>query len=77
MYMKDLLKGHHSLALYSIVQAYSGVHVDASSLPTNGGPGEEVLSFFWLDAYEDIYRQPGTVFLVGKIWVPSANTHVR
>ena len=30
-----------------------------------------------LDAYEDSYRQPGTVFLVGKVWVPSANAHVR
>jgi DNA polymerase alpha subunit A len=59
------------------MQAYSGVHVDSSSLPTSGEAGEEVLSFFWLDAHEDSYRQPGTVFLIGKIWVPSASTHVR
>ncbi len=51
--------------------------MDASSLPTVGDQGEEVLPFYWLDAYEDMYRQPGTVFLFGKVWVPQANTHVR
>ena len=51
--------------------------MDTSSLPTLGEKGSEVLPFFWLDAYEDHYHQPGTVFLFGKVWVPQANTHVR
>ena len=59
------------------LQAFTSVHVDSSSLPTCGEAGSEVLAFFWLDAYEDYYRQPGTVYLFGKVWVPKANTHVR
>ena len=40
--------------------------------------GEEVLPFFWLDAYEDpSFHQHGTVYLFGKVWVPAVNTHVR
>ena len=38
--------------------------------------GEDVLRMFWLDAYEDKYNQPGTVYLFGKIWVESSKTHV-
>ena len=41
------------------------------------GEGEEVLPFFWLDAYEDSFHQPGTVYLIGKVWVEQANTYVR
>ncbi len=39
--------------------------------------GEEVLPFYWLDAYEDPYHQPGTVYLFGKVWVPEVDTYVR
>ena len=36
------------------------IHVDNSSLPlTTNESGEQVLRFFWLDAYEDPYKQPG------------------
>ena len=50
------------------------------SLPTRqleGGEREEVLPFFWLDAYEDSFHQPGTVYLIGKVWVEQANAYVR
>ena len=48
------------------------------SLPvTEGGDGESVLQFYWLDAYEDLYNQPGTVFLFGKVWLSERDTHVR
>lgn len=32
-----------------------------------GGSDHDRLQFFWLDAYEDIKSQPGTVFLFGKV----------
>lgn len=47
------------------------------SLPVVEKDGEYMLQFYWLDAYEDAYSQPGTVFLFGKVWVPEQNTHVR
>ncbi|ROT82337.1 putative DNA polymerase alpha catalytic subunit-like [Penaeus vannamei] len=57
----------------SIVQ---DVQIDASKLPlTTNSEGEQVLRFYWLDAYEDIYKQPGTVYLFGKVWIESAQTH--
>ena len=34
--------------------------VDASRLPLTDVDGEQVLRMFWLDAYEDSYKQPGT-----------------
>lgn len=32
---------------------------------------EEVFRFYWWDAYEDPYKQPGVVYLFGKVFVPS------
>lgn len=51
--------------------------MDSSSLPTRQLDGEEVLHFFWLDAYEDSFHQPGTVYLIGKVWVEQAKAYVR
>ena len=36
------------------------VHVDSSQLPlVSKEDGEQVLRFYWLDAYEDQYKNPG------------------
>ncbi len=41
-------------------EAASSVQVDSSSLPlTTNDDGDQVLRFFWLDAYEDAYKHPG------------------
>ncbi|KAB0345233.1 hypothetical protein FD754_022159 [Muntiacus muntjak] len=53
------------------------VQVDSSHLPlVKGADEEQVFQFYWLDAYEDPYSQPGVVFLFGKVWIESADTHV-
>ncbi|KAL2085873.1 hypothetical protein ACEWY4_019193 [Coilia grayii] len=53
------------------------VQVDSSQLPMVEGPdGEKVFRFYWLDAFEDQYSQPGVVFLFGKVWIESAKAHV-
>ncbi|XP_058515173.1 DNA polymerase alpha catalytic subunit isoform X2 [Ochotona princeps] len=53
------------------------VHVDSNHLPlVKGADEEQVFQFYWLDAYEDPYNQPGVVFLFGKVWIESAKTHV-
>lgn len=50
------------------------IKVDSSTLPTTTNEkGETVLRMYWLDAYEDAYKQPGTVYLFGKVWVESAS----
>uniref|UniRef100_A0A8C3RYD7 DNA polymerase n=1 Tax=Chelydra serpentina TaxID=8475 RepID=A0A8C3RYD7_CHESE len=55
----------------------SEVHVDPSCLPlVNGEDDDQVFRFYWLDAYEDQYSQPGVVFLFGKVWIESAETYV-
>ena len=36
------------------------IHVDSSQLPLVAREdGEQVLRFYWLDAYEDQYKNPG------------------
>lgn len=35
-----------------------------------------MLRIFWWDAYEDWIKQPGVVYLFGKVWIESAKTHV-
>uniref|UniRef100_G1P2P0 DNA polymerase n=1 Tax=Myotis lucifugus TaxID=59463 RepID=G1P2P0_MYOLU len=53
------------------------VQVDSSHLPlVKGADEEQVFQFYWLDAYEDQYNQPGVVFLFGKVWIKSAETYV-
>ena len=50
------------------------IHVDIGTLPTTKNEkGENVLRMYWLDAYEDPFKQPGTVYLFGKVWVESAS----
>ncbi|EPY73367.1 DNA polymerase alpha catalytic subunit isoform 2 [Camelus ferus] len=58
------------------------VQVDSNHLPlVKGADDEQVFQFYWLDAYEDQYSQPGNhpygvVFLFGKVWIDFAKTHV-
>ena len=52
------------------------INVDSSSLPLIDVEGEKVLRFFFLDAYEDRYNQPGTVYLFGKVWIDAVKSHV-
>ncbi|XP_076323971.1 DNA polymerase alpha catalytic subunit isoform X2 [Tachypleus tridentatus] len=53
------------------------VRVDNSQLPVvTNEEGQEVLRFYWIDAFEDYYKHPGVVYLFGKIWIETAKTHV-
>jgi DNA polymerase alpha subunit A len=53
------------------------VQVDAGDLPlTEGKDGKKVFRMYWLDAYEDPFKHPGTVWLFGKIYIESAKAHV-
>ncbi|XP_072033839.1 DNA polymerase alpha catalytic subunit-like [Amphiura filiformis] len=58
-------------------EAASRVQVDSSSLPlTTNEEGDQVLRFYWLDSYEDPYKQPGIVYLFGKVYIESAKAYV-
>ncbi|XP_026148395.1 DNA polymerase alpha catalytic subunit [Mastacembelus armatus] len=58
-------------------EAPAEVQVDSSQLPLfEGAGGEQVFRFYWLDAFEDPYSQPGVVYLFGKVWIDSAKSHV-
>lgn len=35
--------------------------------------GEQVLRFFWLDAWEDRFMKPGVVYLFGRVYVDPNN----
>ncbi|KAK2155699.1 hypothetical protein LSH36_233g04020 [Paralvinella palmiformis] len=58
-------------------EVHGEVQVDSSQLPlTTNEEGEKVVRMYWLDAYEDHYKQPGIVYLFGKVWIESAKTNV-
>ncbi|KAL7374271.1 hypothetical protein ABVT39_025356 [Epinephelus coioides] len=58
-------------------EAPAEIQVDSSKLPlVEGADGEQVFRFYWLDAFEDPYSQPGVVYLFGKVWIESAKSHV-
>ncbi|XP_053561243.1 DNA polymerase alpha catalytic subunit [Bombina bombina] len=53
------------------------VQVDSNLLPlVTGADGDQIFRFYWLDAYEDQYNQPGVVYLFGKVWIESAEVYV-
>ncbi|XP_063811770.1 DNA polymerase alpha catalytic subunit isoform X2 [Pseudophryne corroboree] len=59
------------------VSVTNEVQVDSSLLPlVTGEDGDQVFKFYWLDAYEDQYSQPGVVYLFGKVWIESAEAYV-
>lgn len=44
-------------------EAPAEVQVDSSKLPlVEGADGEQVFRFYWLDAFEDPYTQPGEAY---------------
>ncbi|XP_048588403.1 DNA polymerase alpha catalytic subunit [Nematostella vectensis] len=57
-------------------ETYSDVAVDSSSLPLTEIDGEKFLQFYWFDAYEDRIKQPGVVYLFGKVKIESAGKYV-
>ncbi|KAE8279948.1 DNA polymerase alpha catalytic subunit [Larimichthys crocea] len=58
-------------------EAPAEIQVDSSQLPlVEGEDGEQVFRFYWLDAFEEPYSQPGVVYLFGKVWIESAKSHV-
>ncbi|XP_068566425.1 DNA polymerase alpha catalytic subunit [Cebidichthys violaceus] len=60
-----------------VSEAPAEIQVDSSQLPlVEGADGEQVFRFYWLDAFEDPYSQPGVVYLFGKVWIESAESHV-
>lgn len=65
---------------------WNGLH-ESEVVPTaevclNGLPvvqneeGESVVQFFWLDAFEDYFKNPGTVHMFGKVRIPDSKAHV-
>jgi len=43
---------------------------------TTNEQGEKVLRMYWLDAHEDPFKHPGTVWLFGKVYVEKAKAFV-
>ncbi|XP_029822681.2 DNA polymerase alpha catalytic subunit [Ixodes scapularis] len=56
------------------VRRPADVKVDSLPLVENEN-GEKVVRFFWLDAYEDYFKNPGVVHLFGKVKLLDASTY--
>ena len=51
--------------------------IEHGSIPTvTDAEGQKVLRMYWLDAFEDGFKHPGTVWLFGKVLVEEAGTFV-
>ena len=59
----DAEEGDISCSALPVTSAASS----SSSLPLVDVEGESLYRFYWLDAYEDVYKQPGTIYLFGKV----------
>jgi hypothetical protein len=46
----------------------NSVDLSNSDLPLTDSGGKKVFRFFWWDAFEDVAKQPGVVFLFGKTY---------
>lgn len=45
----------------------NAISIDSSTIPlTTNAAGEKIFRFFWWDAYEDPYKQPGNIYMFGK-----------
>ncbi|XP_062567518.1 DNA polymerase alpha catalytic subunit-like [Saccostrea cucullata] len=74
---ETLSTGWENFQTDSQEESLAEVKVDTSELPlVTSSSGEQVLRFYWLDAYEDPYNTPGTVFLFGKVWIEKAKVYV-
>ncbi|KAB0798439.1 hypothetical protein PPYR_09432 [Photinus pyralis] len=55
----------------------SDVHVDCSQIPTvKDSAGNPVFRFFWWDAYENVTKRPGEIFLFGKTYCDAVKSYV-
>ncbi|KAG1697229.1 DNA polymerase alpha catalytic subunit [Nymphon striatum] len=62
---------------YTDLPSAADVQLDSSKLPlTKIESGENVLKFYWIDAYEDFKKQSGMIYLFGKVYIESAKVHV-
>ena len=53
------------------------VKIDPGKLPLmTNEKGEKVLRMYWLDAYEEPYKQSGSIWLFGKVFIESAKTYI-
>ncbi|GLH01797.1 DNA polymerase alpha catalytic subunit [Gryllus bimaculatus] len=53
------------------------ITVDINNLPfVKSAEGNQMMRFFWLDAHEEPLKQPGVIFLFGKVWIESAKEYV-
>ncbi|XP_035722969.1 DNA polymerase alpha catalytic subunit-like [Vespa mandarinia] len=53
----------------------SAENADVSIPFIKNSAGEQIFRFYWWDAYEDSFKQPGIVYLFGKVYVPSTKTY--
>lgn len=54
-------------------QMINNVQVDAKLPLQTNESGEQIIKFYWLDAWEDRYVKPGVVYLFGKVYVNPSN----
>lgn len=55
---------------------FTNCHLNIDTKAPSCEYGPQVLRVFWWDAYEEWFKQPGVVYLFGKVWIESAKTHV-
>ncbi|TRY76652.1 hypothetical protein TCAL_04076 [Tigriopus californicus] len=68
---EDQFRGHQQ------TQSAPEWKLESGDLPlVSNKHGEKVLRMYWLDAFEDPFKQPGKIWLFGKVFIQRAGTHV-
>ena len=47
--------------------------LDDTESPSSQAVGSQCINFYWLDAYEDTFKSPDSIFLFGKVLCPKTN----
>ncbi|KAK5645778.1 hypothetical protein RI129_004242 [Pyrocoelia pectoralis] len=74
---EQLSSGWETLQEGTLNAPQTDIYVDYSQIPTvKNSEGHPVFRFFWWDAYENIAKRPGEIFLFGKTYCDTVKSYV-
>lgn len=73
---EELISGWENMQGGTNINVDPQVSLNTEEIPCmTNSEGKQVFRFYWWDAYEDYFKQPGVVFLFGKVYVESAKSY--
>ncbi|KAK4879037.1 hypothetical protein RN001_007183 [Aquatica leii] len=74
---EQLLKGWETMQEGTSNTVQADINLDRSQIPSiKNVEGKQVFRFFWWDAYENVFKRPGEIFLFGKTYCEAVKSYV-